>query len=165
MTLAILNAVEQKRATFPQVNKRAFFGQVPRIVTNLSEIKGRKLNRSIIYRQVSRDDYPQPSWIETFFCGFAATSFASPLRGQSLLAEVATWEQWRAGFEAKPLVSLRDFWDTEATVDSLLAQVRRCHLNGDVYEERALLLKIRQNVDVMLEMTGVSEVPADMRAG
>lgn len=155
MSLLVLNAIKEKRATFPMVNKQAFFGQVPRIVKNLSEIKGRNFHKSIIYRQVNRDDYPQPSWIESFYCGWAATSFASQARGSALIAEVNSWEAWRRAFELTPSLRPLDFWAMESDITIKLAAVRRCHLDGEFYKERELLIEIRNKIDTMLSAPSV----------
>ena len=158
MSLAVLKAISEKRETFAEVNKHAITRLVPRIATNLGEIKGRSFNRSTIYRQVKRDDYPQPSWLESLFTFYAAVSFASQSRGEAITAEVASWDTWRRSLELAPnIAAVNDFWQMEGQVDALLAQVRRAHLAGDFYEKRALLIEIRKKVDLMLG-AGMPEV-------
>lgn len=163
MGAVILDAIRKKRADFPLLNKSAIERQVPGILRNYREIKERNYERSVIYRQVRRDDYHQPSFLESFFDFWASVSFRLVHRGRLLVAEVGSWEEWRRGFEPEPF-TFRDFWQIEEVVNSLLSRVRRCHLTGDVYEERAVLLTIREHIDTMIKITGVGEVPADARA-
>lgn len=160
MTLQILDAIETKHSTFPLVNKQVITGRVPQILKNYNLIKGRNYNRSTIYRWVKRDDYPQPSDLERMFDAYVSTSFPAMAAGDLF----ASWRDWRLQFEIEPFLPFIDFWQVEEMVNALLSRVRTCHLAGDVYEERALLLEIRDKVDLLVKMTGVGVVPAEMRA-
>lgn len=155
MSLAILQAISDKKADFPAVNKLAIERQVPFILQNYSEIKGRNYNRSTIYRQVGRDDYHQPSFIESLFDYWAALSFRSEQRGEIIVGEVESWRDWRIGI-AEPL-TVFDFWFVEEQIDTLLSRVRQCHVAEDTAGQRESLLKIRERVNWMLRMTAATE--------
>ena len=164
MSVAILEAIKEKKEQFPLLNRRAIEGQVHGILRNFREIKDRKYNRSVIYRQVGRDDYHQPSFIESLFDFWASVSFRDRERGQLMLAETATWDDWRGSFDEGRFTVVRDFWATEESIDRELATLRRTHLSGDVYGERAALLRIRAEVDGLLSFNNSSAVPMDAMA-
>jgi len=151
MSLDVLNAIEKKRREFGAVNLTVIKGKVPAIIRNYNEIKGRNYDKALLYRQVRRDDYPQPSFLENLFILYASATFASRARGSVLIDEVNRWEKWRAGQEPGFIARHRDFLAIEKDTATLRAERLQAICLGDFNLAYLLTVEIRRIEEEMLD--------------
>lgn len=158
MSLHALEMIREKKAGLPSVNKSVIANDTQGILKNFREIKGRNFNRSVLYRQVKRDDYPQPSWIEQLFDFWVSASLRKPWRGELIISEVESWRGWRDQFEPAAIHSFVPgrFWKAFDDTDATFTKLRQAHISGDVIAERTALVQLKQQVDGMLRISNTA---------